>query len=169
MSLSGKIRCLATGIAAAFLAGPAFAQKPPKAPPTLLGRWETRQIQFAVVGTAPDSTLEKLDNPDLADLNEAIYRGTAHLVVEFRADSSYAFTIERDGRRQRTETGTFSLAGPHLSARSPSSPDGSSFNDQQVQRLARRALVLSFPMGPEFPGVEEEVEYRRVGPFSSAK
>ncbi|MGI4833578.1 MAG: hypothetical protein ACRYFK_08980 [Janthinobacterium lividum] len=161
MSTLSKLPFVAL-VGRALLAVPALAQK---APPTLLGRWETRQIQFAVAGTAPDSVLAKLDNPDIADLNEAIYTGTAHLVVEFRADSSYVFTIERNGQFQRTETGTFSLAGAHLSARSPGSPDGASFNDQQVQRLARRSLVLSFPMGPEFPSVNEQVEYRRVGPY----
>jgi len=149
----------------ALVPAPALAQKAPKAPPTLIGRWETRQIRFSALDTPPDSVLSKLDDPDIIDLNDAIVAGTAHLVVEFRADSTYSFTIERDGQRLRTEAGRFSLARDQLSASSPSSADGSSFDDQQVQRLARRALVLTFAMGPGFPGVKEEVEYRRVGPY----
>ena len=147
---------------------PALAQKSPKEAPTLLGRWETRQIRFAVDNAAPDSVLSKLDNPDIIDLNGALFSGTAHLVVEFRADSSYRFTFERDGQQLRTESGTFSLRHNHLNASAPASPDGSSFHDQLVQRLARRTLVLTFPMGAGFPGVDEEIEYRRAGRYPAS-
>lgn len=147
-------------------ATPTLAQK---APPTLLGRWETHQIRFSAPGAVADSTLAKLDNPDIIDLNGAMFTGEAHLVVSFRPDSTYEFTIDRNGKNYRTETGTYSLRGTHLLASAPASPDGSSFHDQQIQRLARRALVLTFLMGPEFPGVSEEVEYRRVGPVPSEK
>ena len=144
---------------------PAQAQKAPKESPTLLGYWQTRQIGFSVTAATPDSVRDKLDNPDIADLNQAMFAGQAQLLVEFRADSTYQFTIIRDGRRLRTETGTYSLTNGHLQASSPASPDGSSFHDQQVQKLTRRGLVLVFPAGPELPGASEEVEYRRVGPY----
>ncbi|WP_223650834.1 hypothetical protein [Hymenobacter psoromatis] len=148
-----------------LLAAPAQAQKAPKEPPTLLGYWQTRQIGFSVTAATPDSVRNKLDDPDIADLNRAMFTGEAQLLVEFRADSSYQFTITRAGKRLRTETGTYSLAHGHLQASSPASPDGSSFHDQQVQKLTRRGLVLVFPAGPELPGASEEVEYHRVGPY----
>ncbi|RZK60617.1 MAG: hypothetical protein EOO59_06750 [Hymenobacter sp.] len=164
MTLPGKLLPLALCVAPALLAHPARGQKPKEAF-TLTGRWETRQIGFAITPATPDSVRDQLDNPEIADLNQAIFLGEAHLTVEFRPDSTYEFTIVRDGRNFRTETGTYSLAGNHLRASSPGSADGSSFNDQLVQRLARRTLVLAFPVGPELPGVDEEVEYRRVGPY----
>lgn len=161
MSLVSKFLPLAGSLMLALPATPALAQK---APPTLLGRWATYQIRFSAPGAVPDSTLAKLDNPDIIDLNGAMFTGEARLVVEFRPDSSYEFTIVRGGKNYRTETGTYSLRGTHLNASAPASPDGSSFHDQQIQHLTRRNLVLSFSMGPGFPGVDEEVEYHRVGP-----
>ncbi len=152
-----------------FAAAPALAQKAPKEPPTLLGRWETRQIAFTVTAATPDSVRDQLDDPEIADLNQAIFMGEAHLLVEFRADGSYQFTITRNGQQLRTEAGTYSLTNGHLQASSPGSADGSSFHDQQVQKLARRTLVLTFPVGPQLPGAVEEVEYRRVGPYPLAE
>ena len=149
----------------ALFAAHALAQKPPKLPPTLLGRWQTRQIGFTVSATTPDSVRNQLENSEVGDLNQAIFLGEAVLEAEFRADSTYEFTIVRGGAVQRHETGTFSVRGGRLLASAPSSPDGSSFNDQQIQRLARRALVLTFLVGPELPGVQEEITYRRVGPY----
>ncbi len=151
------------------LAPPAFAQKATKEPPTLLGSWQTRQIAFTATAATPDSVRDQLDNPDIADLNQAIFMGEAQLIVEFRADGSYRFTINRDGKQLRLETGTYSLANGHLQASSPGSADGSSFHDQQVLKLTRRGLVLVFPVGPELPGVDEEIEYRRVGPYPAAE
>ena len=168
MSCTGKFWLLAACVAPALLAHPARGQKP-KEPFTLTGRWETRQLGFAITPATPDSVRDKLDNPAMADFNQAIFAGEAHLTVEFRADSTYEFTIVRSGQLIRTETGTYSLIRGHLRASSPGSADGSSFNDQQVQRLARRTLVLAFPAGPELPGVDEEVEYRRVGPYPATK
>ncbi|GAB3638592.1 hypothetical protein GCM10027422_41820 [Hymenobacter arcticus] len=147
---------------------PAGAQKAPKEPPTLLGRWQTRQIGFTATAATPDSVRDQLDDPDMADLNQAIFTGEAQLLVEFRADGSYQFTIDRAGQQLRLETGTYSLADGHLQASSPASADGSSFSDQQVRRLTRRGLVLVFPVGPALPGVTEQVEYRRVGPFPAS-
>lgn len=147
---------------------PASAQKAPKEPPTLLGRWKTHQIALTTTAATPDSVRDQLDDPDIADLNRAIYTGEAQLVVEFRADSSYQFTITRDGEQLRLETGTYSLADGHLQASSPSSADGSSFSDQQVLKLTRRGLQLAFPVGPQLPGVAERIEYYRVGPFPMA-
>ncbi|TDN36403.1 hypothetical protein E4631_18450 [Hymenobacter sp. UV11] len=152
-----------------LLATPALAQKAPKEPPTLLGRWQTRQIAFTATAATPDSVRDQLDDPEIADLNQAIFMGEAQLIVDFRADGSYQFTINRDGRQLRLETGTYSLANGHLQASSPGSADGSSFSDQQVLKLARRTLVLVFPVGPELPGVDEEIEYRRVGPYPLAE
>lgn len=144
---------------------PALAQKAPKEPPTLLGRWQTRQIAFTATAATPDSVRDQLDDPDIADLNQAIFMGEAQLIVEFRNDGTYQFTISRDGKQLRLETGTFSLANGHLQASSPGSADGSSFSDQRVLKLARRTLVLTFPVGPQLPAVDEEIEYRRVGPY----
>ena len=151
------------------LAPPALAQKATKEPPTLLGSWQTRQIAFTTTAATPDSVRDQLDNPDIADLNQAIFMGEALLIVEFRADGSYQFTITREGKRLRTETGTYSLTNGQLQASSPGSADGSSFHDQQVLKLTRRGLVLVFPVGPELPGVNEEIAYRRVGPYPAAE
>lgn len=165
MSLSRKFLCLAACVAPTLLATSALAQKPPKVPPTLLGRWKTRQIGFTITGATPDSVRDQLDNSEVADLNQAIFFGDALLVVEFKADSTYDFTIMRGGETFRHETGTFSVRQGRLLASSPGSADGASFNDQQIQKLARRSLVLSFPTGPEQPGVNEEIEYTRQGPY----
>lgn len=168
MSLSRKFLCLAACVAPTLLATSALAQKSPKDPPTLLGRWKTRQIGFSITGATPDSVRDQLDNPEVADLNQAIFYGDALLVVEFKADSTYDFTIMRGGETIRHETGTFSVRQGQLLASSPTSPDGSSFNDQRIQRLARRSLVLAFPTGPQQPGVIEEIEYVRLGRFPTA-
>ena len=152
-----------------LLAAPTLAQKAPKVPPTLLGRWQTRQIAFTATAAVSDSVRDQLDNPEIADLNQAIFAGEAQLLVEFRADGSYQFTINRNGQQLRLETGTYSLAGGHLQASSPGSADGSSFHDQQVLKLTRRGLVLTFPAGPTLPGIEEEIAYRRVGPYPATE
>lgn len=167
MSSIRTISRLTIGLAT-LLALPAFAQKPPKAPLTLLGRWKTSRVGFTVTAATPDSVRDQLDNPEVAGLNQAIFTGEALLVVEFKADSTYDFTIMRNGETTRHETGTFSVRQGRLLASSPGSPDGSSFHDQQVLRLARRSLVLTFPMGAELPGASEEIEYRRVGPYPSS-
>lgn len=160
MRASFLLPCLA-----ALLALPAAAQKAPKAPATLLGRWKTSQVSFSVTGAIPDSVRDQLDNDEIAGLNQAIFTGEALLVVEFRADSTYDFTIMRDGETIRYETGRFAVRQGRLLASAPGSPDGSSFNDQQVLRLARRTLTLAFLVGPTLPGVSQEIDYRRVGPY----
>jgi len=129
----------------------------------MLGRWKTRQIGFSVTEAMPDSVRDRLENPDVADLNQDIFYGEALLIVEFKADSTYEFTIMRGGERVRYETGTFAVRQGRLLANSPRSADGASFNDQQIQKLARRSMVLTFPVGPELPGVNEEIEYVRLG------
>ena len=165
MSLSRKFLCLAACVAPTLLVTPALAQKPPKAPPTRLGRWKTRQIGFTITGATPDSVRDQLDNSEVAGLNQAMFYGEALLEVEFKADSTYEFTIMRGGETMRYETGTFSVRQGQLLANSPNSLDGSSFNDQKILKLARRSLVLAFPTGPQQPGVIEEIEYVRVGSY----
>lgn len=150
---------LLAGLGALLLAAPARAQVPPALP----GRWEARSIGFATTSAMPDSVRDHLDDPQVADLNQAIADGEAQLLVDFHPDGTYHFTIVRDGQLLRDEAGTYSLTDTLLLAQSPGSPDGSSFHEQQVRQLTRRLLVLAFPAGPALPGVEEEVEYRRVG------
>lgn len=165
MSLRANL-CLVACLGLALLtAAPATAQKPPKEPATLIGRWQTRQIGFALQGTPPDSVLARLEESPAADLNDAIFAGDALLVVEFKADSTYDFVIMNEGETIRRETGRFSVRQGRLLANSPGSADGSSFDDQQIKKLARRALTLTFPLGPEMPGIVQEVEYRRLGPY----
>jgi hypothetical protein len=130
-------------------------------PALLPGRWQVYQISFLAAGTVPDSVRDHLDDPQVADLNFAIMDGRAQLVVDFQTDGSYQFSVTRDGERERTETGTYSVAGSMLQAHSPSA-EGSSFNAQQLSKLSKRTLVLTFPVGPELPGVLEEIEYRRL-------
>jgi hypothetical protein len=62
----------------------------------------------------------------------------------------------------QNETGTYAVVRGRLRASSLGSPSGSSFDGHQIRKLSRRVLLLSFPMGEHMPGVEEEVEYRRV-------
>jgi len=104
---------------------------------------------------------DRLDDPQVADLNVAIMQGEAQLVVEFRADGTYDFAITRAGQRTRSEQGTYALQNSTLQARS-ASPDGTSFQGQHLARLTKRTLVLTFLVGPEMPGVTEEIEYRRL-------
>ena len=144
--------------AALLLAAPAQAQTPAG----LIGRWEAYEIGFTVPDALPDSVRDRLNDPQTADLNHAIAEGTARLRVEFRADGGYQFTVTRGEDVVQTEIGTYSVVNGRLQASSPSSRSGSSFHDQQIRKLSRRVLLLAFPVGEYMPGVEEEVEYRRV-------
>lgn len=119
------------------------------------------QISFLAAETVPDSVRDRLDDPQVADLNLAIMDGRAQLVVEFGTDGSYHFSVTRGGERIRTEVGTYSLIASTLQAHSPSA-EGASFNGQQLSKLTKHTLVLTFPAGPTLPGVAEEVEYRRL-------
>ena len=145
--------------AALLLAAPAQAQQ---IPTELVGQWEAYQIGFVLSGAVPDSVRDRLNDPQTADLNHAIAEGTARLRVEFRADGGYRFTVTRGADVVQTEVGTYSVVNGRLQASSPSSRSGSSFHDQQIRKLSRRVLLLAFPVGEYMPGVEEEVEYRRV-------
>lgn len=144
--------------AALLLAAPAWAQTPAG----LLGQWEAYEIGFLVPPAAPDSVRDRLNDPSTADLNHALSDGTARLRVEFRADGGYLFTVVRGEEVVQRETGTYSVVNSRLQASSPSSRNGSSFHGQQIRKLSRRVLLLAFPVGEYMPGVEEEVEYRRV-------
>jgi len=146
-------------VAALLLAAPAQAQQ---IPAELIGRWEAYEIGFVPLGTLPDSVRDRLNDPQTADLNHAIAEGTARLRVEFRANGGYQFTVTRGADVVQSEIGTYSVVNGRLQASSPSSRSGSSFHDQQIRKLSRRVLLLAFPVGEYMPGVEEEVEYRRV-------
>jgi hypothetical protein len=129
-------------------------------PALLPGRWLVYQIGFLADATVPREMLERLDDPQVADLNLAIERKEAELLVEFRADGTYQFAITRDGQRMRSETGRYTLQNGSLTATS-TTPDGSSFHDQHVAKLTKRTLVLTFPADPAMPGVVEEITYYR--------
>lgn len=146
------------------LAGGGLSPRPAQAqvPPLLPGRWELRQISFVANQTVPPDIVERMDNPEVADLNQEIAAGAAHLVVEFRPDGSYRFTIVRPGQLDHTETGTYSVSGKTLLAQSPGAAEGSSFDGQQLLLMTRRRLVVQFLVGDELPGVAEELEYRRM-------
>jgi len=131
-------------------------------PPLLPGHWELRQISFVANQTVPPDILERMDNPEVATLNQEMARGAAQLLVEFRAEGTYRFTVVRAGQPSHTENGTYSVAAKTLLAQSPGTASGSSFDRQQVLVLTRRRLVLQFLVGEELPGVMEELEYRRV-------
>jgi hypothetical protein len=106
-------------------------------PALLPGRWLVYQIGFLADATVPREMLERLDDPQVADLNLAIERKEAELLVEFRADGTYQFAITRDGQRVRSETGRYTLQNGSLTATS-TTPDGSSFHDQHVAKLTKR-------------------------------
>ena len=154
-----KARCyLLQLVAALLLAAPAQAQVPAE----LIGRWEAYEIGFVPLGTLPDSVRDRLNDPNTADLNHAIAEGMARLRVEFRADGGYQFTVTRGEEVVQSEIGTYKVVKNQLEASSPSSRNGSSFDGHQIRKLSRRVLLLAFPAGEAMPGVEEEVEYRRV-------
>jgi hypothetical protein len=131
-------------------------------PALLLGQWEMRQISFVANQTVPPDIMERMDNPEVAELNQEVAGGAARLVVEFRPDGAYQFVVARAGQPAHTETGTYSVSGKTLLAQSPGTEGGSSFDRQQLVALTRRRLVIRFVVGDELPGVEEEVEYRRA-------
>ncbi|RZK16604.1 MAG: hypothetical protein EOO56_19595 [Hymenobacter sp.] len=138
----------------------AFAA-PAQVPALLPGRWVVQQIGFLAGTTVTNDLLERLNDPQVADLNLAIERQEAELLVEFRADGTYQFAITRAGQRVRAEAGRYTLQNGQLTASSPA-PDGSSFHDQHVAKLTKRLLVLTFPAGPEMPDVVEEITYSRL-------
>jgi hypothetical protein len=144
----------------ASLLGPALGHA--QVPDLLAGQWQMRQISFVANQTVPPDILERMDNPEVAELNQEIAGGTAQLVVEFRPGGTYQFTVMRQGQPARVETGTYTIRGKTLLAQSPSTEGGSSFDRQEVMQLSRRRLVVQFLVGDELPGVLEEVEYRRV-------
>jgi hypothetical protein len=131
-------------------------------PALLPGRWEMRQISFIANQTVPPDILERMNNPEVAELNQAIAGGTARLVVEFRPEGTYRFVVARQGQPDRIETGTYAVRDKTLLAQSPGTESGSSFDHQEVVQLSRRRLVVEFRVGDELPGVLEEIEYRRV-------
>ncbi|MDO7885920.1 hypothetical protein [Hymenobacter cheonanensis] len=153
-SLFGLV-CWGAGLLAAH---PGRAQ----VPPLLLGRWELRQISFIANQTVPPDILERMDNPEVAELNQEVAAGAAHLVVEFRPDGTYHFTVMRAGQPARTEQGAYRVSGKTLLAQSPGTEGGSSFDRQQLVEVSRRRLVVRFLVGDELPGVAEELAYRRV-------
>jgi hypothetical protein len=162
MSALSSTCLLASGFA---LGLPTCAQaQHAKVSPTLLGSWQARHVGIKLPPALLDQTRRQVDVYGLRDLNQAVQLGEAHLTVNFRPDSTYTFVITRGGRTFRTEAGTFTMRRGRLLASAPTSPDGSSFHNQQLRHLARRTLVLSFPVGPELPGVHEEITYYRVGP-----
>jgi hypothetical protein len=151
---------LASGILSLLGASSAQAQ----VPALLVGRWEMRQISFVAERAVPDSVLHQMDNPQVADLNIALAAGEAKAIVDFRPDGTYQFTLVRAGQTERAEAGSYSVKNNTLVAQSPATPGGSSFDDQLLTRLTRRVLIVTFVVGPELPGVLEEVEYRRANP-----
>lgn len=144
--------------ASLLVARPGWAQVPPLLP----GRWELRQISFVANQTVPPDMLERMDDPEVAELNQEMIAKAAHLVVEFRPDGTYCFTVVRAGQPDRTERGTYNVRGATLLAQSPGTEGGSSFDHQLLVELTRRQLLIKFLVGDELPGVEEELEYRRV-------
>jgi hypothetical protein len=131
-------------------------------PALLLGQWEMHQISFVAHHTVPPDIMERMDNPEVGELNQEVAADVAHLKVEFRPDGTYSFTVQRLGQPDRLETGTYSVRANMLLAQSPGTPGGSSFDQQRLIQLNRRKLVVEFPIENELPGVVEEIEYRRV-------
>ncbi len=153
------LSCLSGLLAMSLVTGkPAAAQ----AAALLPGRWEMRQISFIATQAVPPAVLERMDDPEVAELNQELRAGAAHLQVEFRADGTYQFTIARAGQPARLETGTYQLTATTLRAQSPGTAGGSSFDDQRVTQLTRRRLLIEFLVGENLPGILEEVEYRRI-------
>ncbi|MDJ0366271.1 hypothetical protein QMK33_14015 [Hymenobacter sp. H14-R3] len=140
-----------------LLMGRACAQ----VPAALLGQWELRQISFVTDQGADPALLARMDNPEVAALNRAVTAGTARLLVTFRPDGTYAFSIARPGQPVRNEIGTYFVRDNTLFAQSPATAGGSSFDHQRLVQVGRRKLVVEFLVGEELPGVLEEVEYRR--------
>ena len=132
-------------------------------PAQLLGQWELRQIAFVANQTVSHDIMERMDNPGVAELNQEVAAGAAHLLVEFRPDGTYQFSVQRPGQPASTEAGTYTVRARQLLAQSPGMAAGSSFDGQRIVQLSRRKLVVEFPVGEELPGVVEEIEYRRVG------
>lgn len=131
-------------------------------PALLLGQWEMRQISFVASQTVPPDILDRMNNPEVAELNQEVAAGTGHLVVEFRPDGTYRFTVARAGQPNRIEIGTYVVSGKTLLAQSPATEGGSSFDHQQLVQISRRRLVVEFPVGDDLPGVVEEIAYRRA-------
>ena len=153
-----KVRKIGWCLAIVLLAAPVASWG--QVPALLPGRWEVYELGFLAEAVVPDSIRERLNDPQVADLNLAIQRGEAQLVVEFRANGTYQFTITQAGEQTRLEKGDYTLINNEISARS-AAPDGSSFHNQRLIKLTKRTLVLAFPAGSRLPGVMEEIEYRR--------
>lgn len=147
-------------LAAASL--PAVATARAQVPALLPGQWELRQIGFVANQTVSPDVMERMDNPAVAELNQEVAAGAARLLLEFRPNGTYQFTVRRAGEPDRTETGTYAVRASVLRAQSPTTEGGSSFDQQRLTQLSRRKLVVEFPVGDELPGVLEEIEYRRV-------
>lgn len=145
--------------AAGWLATPSARAQ---VPALLLGQWEMRQISFVANHTVPPDIMERMNNPAVAELNQGVAAGVAHLRVEFRPDGTYRFTVQQPGQPARLETGTYTVRAHVLLAQSPGTAGGSSVNQQRLTQLSRRKLVVEFPVENELPGVVEEIEYRRV-------
>lgn len=131
-------------------------------PALLLGQWELRQIAFVTNQTVSHEIMERMDNPEVAELNQEVAAGTARLLVEFRPDGTYQFNVQRPDQPAHVEAGTYDVRARQLLAQRPGTEGGSSFDGQRIVELSRRRLVVGFLVGNELPGVVEEIEYRRV-------
>jgi hypothetical protein len=131
-------------------------------PALLLGQWELRQVAFVANQTVSHDIMERMDNPGVAELNQEVAAGVAHLLVEFWSDGTYQFSVQRPGQPAHVEAGTYEVRARQLLARSPGTAGGSSFDGQRIVELSRRRLVVEFLVGEELPGVVEEIEYRRI-------
>jgi hypothetical protein len=130
-------------------------------PAALLGQWQLYQVSFVTDQGAAPELLARMDNPEVATLNREVTAGTSRLLVTFRPDGTYSFSIARPGQPVRNETGTYFVQNNTLFAQSPATAGGSSFDHQRLVQVGRRKLVVEFLVGEELPGVTEEVEYRR--------
>jgi hypothetical protein len=97
--------CFSLAVASLLVATTARAQ----VPALLLGQWEMRQISFIANQTVPPDIQERMDNPEVAELNQEVAAGVAHLLVEFRPDGTYHFTVKRPGQPDRVEAGTYAV------------------------------------------------------------
>lgn len=152
------LRRAALAVACLLLAVAGRAQ----VPALLLGQWKLYQISFVANQTVSHDIMERMDNPEVAELNQEVAAGVTHLRVAFRPNGTYEFTVQRPGQPSHVETGTYEVHAQQLLAQRPGTEGGSSFDGQRIVELSRRRLVVEFPVGEELPGVVEEIEYRRI-------
>ncbi|SNR34315.1 MULTISPECIES: hypothetical protein [Hymenobacter] len=136
---------------------PAWAQD------NVVGRWALELISYEARHTLPDSLVEKLYHSPAGETNNAIRNGTLTVQVEYRADGTYNYSMQRrlEAQPYYTEHGRYSVQNGVLRSYA-TAQDAAAADAQTIIRLNRKLLEVEFPIWAPELHVFEQLRYRRL-------